>query len=583
MQRRWITDWTPSERWPHYTRATASDVLPGPVTPLTVQFCWEGGLIPGWRDAYVQSGNYSLDEFDDDHPEVVGFFGGYFYLNLSNVRMQGVRSPALTVEQIDAALFGDAQVAPPHDPVPADERPDLVEAAIGHLGWILTSQDYPEIDDFCETVRVLRADRPSLASLSAHELIARARAMQPLLRTGFRHHRTTTSASSVAPGLLQAIGRAMGDPTIPMVLCAGIGSVDTAEPSYRLWELSRMVRNSQSLTAAFDNGVDGLLARLADDEPDLVEFMTEWDRFIVDFGGCSPNDWELLAPSWETEPEVALDALERARHQNETESPMIRNRLRATERATKLAEVRTAIAALHNDELAAQLEGAIVAINQLAFRERTKSSLLRVLHECRMVFLEIGRRAVAAEALERADHVFMLLDRELEAAAADPASMRSTLAERHRQWLELAELEPPFIIADGEVPPLDEWSRTDAGTPEQPAASGVAGDIVRGVPGCSGMVHATARVVEDPWSPTEIEPGQILVAARGDMALTPLYVTASAVVLGTGGQLSHATIIARELGVPCVVSADRPTERIPDGALIEVDGGTGQITILDVA
>lgn len=64
-------------------------------------------MIPGWRDAYVHSGNYSIDEFDLDLPQVVGFFGGYVFINLSNVRMQGIRSPAITLEQLDLAFFGD--------------------------------------------------------------------------------------------------------------------------------------------------------------------------------------------------------------------------------------------------------------------------------------------------------------------------------------------------------------------------------------------------------------------------------------------------------------------------------------------
>ena len=62
MQERWITDWPVSERWPHYTRANAGEVLPEPASPLGQQFSWERGMIPGWRDSYVQSGNYSLTE-----------------------------------------------------------------------------------------------------------------------------------------------------------------------------------------------------------------------------------------------------------------------------------------------------------------------------------------------------------------------------------------------------------------------------------------------------------------------------------------------------------------------------------------
>ena len=57
---------------------------------------------------------------------------------------------------------------------------------------------------------------------------------------------------------------------------------------------------------------------------------------------------------------------------------------------------------------------------------------------------------------------------------------------------------------------------------------------------------------------------------------------ASGVVVNVGGQISHSIIVSRELGLPCVVSATDATRRIPDGAIIEVDGDNGRVTILEV-
>ncbi len=54
----------------------------------------------------------------------------------------------------------------------------------------------------------------------------------------------------------------------------------------------------------------------------------------------------------------------------------------------------------------------------------------------------------------------------------------------------------------------------------------------------------------------------------------------AAVVVDVGAPLSHAIIVSRELGIPCVVSATDATRRIPDGATIRVDGGTGTVTVL---
>ena len=579
MEERWITDWPVSERWPHYTRANAGEVLPDPASPLGQQFSWERGMILGWRDAYVQSGNYSLDEFDDDLPETVGFFGGYFFINLSNVRMQGVRSPAVTIEQLDMAFFGDHPDVPPYVAHELDERPDLVEKALGHIGWMVTAQDYPEIDEHKQETIALRASRPDLGSLSDAELVARARSTQPMLHKGFHHHGITSSASGVAPGILFAIGEAIGDPTMPMVICAGLGQVDSAEPSYRMWDLSRMVRTSEALTAAFDAGVDGVLDRLAaDGSDDAANFLAEWDRFIVDFGSRGPSEWEMSSPTWETKPELALGALNRTRLQSDDESPENRNQAKVAEREAKIAEVRAAVAALGNEELSAQLEGAIVATNQLAFRERTKTNLVRTVHEGRMVFRELGRRHAESGALGDADHIFMLLDGEIEDFVADPAAMTDTLAERYSEWKELWQLEPPFIIKDGNVPPLTEWPRKGEAQVDAVAS----GDVLQGVPGCPGVIRGTARVILDPLDPMALEPGDIMIAPVTDPAWTPLFMTAGGVVVNVGGQISHAIIVSRELGLPCVVSVEHATERIPDGATIEVNGATGQVTIVEL-
>ena len=72
------------------------------------------------------------------------------------------------------------------------------------------------------------------------------------------------------------------------------------------------------------------------------------------------------------------------------------------------------------------------------------------------------------------------------------------------------------------------------------------------------------------------------LAPLTDPSWTPLFVPVEAVVVDVGGQMSHAIIVSRELGLPCVVSATDATKRIPEGALIEVDGAAGTITVLEI-
>jgi pyruvate,water dikinase len=85
----------------------------------------------------------------------------------------------------------------------------------------------------------------------------------------------------------------------------------------------------------------------------------------------------------------------------------------------------------------------------------------------------------------------------------------------------------------------------------------------------------------DPADALDLEPGEVLVAPITDPAWTPLFLPSAAVVVDVGALMSHAVIVSRELGIPCVVSVEGATRRIPDGALVEVDGTAGTVTVLD--
>ena len=81
----------------------------------------------------------------------------------------------------------------------------------------------------------------------------------------------------------------------------------------------------------------------------------------------------------------------------------------------------------------------------------------------------------------------------------------------------------------------------------------------------------------------EIESGDILVAPFTDTPWTPLFIPAAAVVVETGGMLSHAATVAREFGIPCVVLVHDATRIIGEGDTVKVDGATGTVTIVKKA
>jgi phosphohistidine swiveling domain-containing protein len=576
MQDRWFTDYTPSPRWPHYTRANAGEVLPTPASPLGQKFAWDNGIIHGAAHGLVRTGLYEADEYDPVIPEVFGFFGGYFYINLANIRMQGVRNPAVTVDQLDLAVFGDHPDVPPYVAHPDDEKPHLIPKIEAHTEWVLSTTEWPELYEDRAEVDRLRDDRPDLTSLSDQELLDRARSTQPLLVHGFSQQSVASSSSGIAPGILGVIGEAIGDVDIPMRLMAGLGDVDSAAPSFVLWELSRMVRDSAALTAAFDAGVDGLLDRLRD-VPEAADFLARWDEFIHEFGSRGPNEWELSAPTWETRPELVLAALDRVRFQADHQSPRLRADALAAERRSLAAEVRAKLAERGDKDLSGMFEAALIGANMMVFRERTKTTIIKAVHEARMVFRELGHRHTEAGTLQDVEHIWMLTDDELEDFVADASQFTSMLADRYETWQKLWNLEPPFIIRDAHVPSLGEWSHKGIAT----VARADKGEHMVGITGSPGIVQGRARIVRDPGHPGELGPGDIMVAPLTDPAWTPLFMAVDGVVVNVGGQISHAIIVSRELGLPCVVSVKDATERIPEGALIEVNGTSGTVTILE--
>jgi rifampicin phosphotransferase len=579
MDDHWIADWPPSERWPHYTRSNAGEVLATPASPLGQQFLFDNGIAQGWRDGYERMSVFHPGEMSQKYPEACGFFGGFFYINLANIRMQGTRSPVLTVEQLDLAFFGDHPDVPPYVADPRDDAPELVPGILEHLGWVFTTTSWPEIDEDKAAMKALRRGRPDLSKLSDEELVARARSLQPWLAKLFEAHTVSSSSSGIAPGVLFAIGQAIGDPTVPMKLLSGLGDVDSAEPSYALWELSRMIRGSSELTAAFDAGVDGLLDRLGSSgSPDSKTFLAAFDDFLIEFGCRGPNEWEISAESWETNTRLPLIMLDRIRIQDDGESPRIRNAAKVAERLQVIEEVRAKVTPL-GDELLGQFEGALVAGNMQGFRERTKSTIIIPVNELRVTFNELGRRHAEAGHIARPEYIFMLLDEEVEPFIASPDGWNDKLAERYDTWRELFDLEPPFFIRDAVVPPLSTWAKR--GSSDDHTAVSV-GDVLPGIAGCPGVITGKACVILDPADPRDLGPGDILIAPQTDPGWTPLFMAVDGVVVNVGGQVSHAIIVSRELGLPCVVSVKDATSRIPDGAIIEVDGDNGKVTIVEM-
>jgi phosphohistidine swiveling domain-containing protein len=549
MLDRWIVDVDPSPTYPIYTRANAGEVYPDPVSPLSGSLVFQQGSELGWRDTYER---YTLrpDEFDVSRAEIIGCFGGYLYLNMSLTRIFGARMPGLTPEQVDFQYFGTMPGIPPYDERPEDVDLERSAALAAWVGELLSADDLAELrDDQVEVERVV-ASRPDLRALTDVELVDRMRSLVGPYRRLFDRHITISAASGFGVSIVGQVCAAIGHPEATRALCGGRGALDSAAPSYALWELSRLDRSSPGFTA-------GLA------------------RFQADYGSRGPNEWELRSPTWGTDDRLVVAVIDRMRGVPDDDSPASHQAALAEEADRLATEIAAAVegdAETHGQFLAGLRSGRL----HLAGRERTKTTIIRLLHEVRLAARELGRRLVEGGHLAAVEQVFMVKADELDELLAYPHAFTVLCAERERSYLELFDLEPPFIVV-GVVPPLGEWARRGSGA----ESKAVEGEVLTGIPGCPGVARGRARVVLDPADPGALEPGDVLVAPITDPAWTPLFVPAAAVVVDVGAQISHAVIVSRELGLPCVVSVTGATRRIPDGAMVEVDGGAGTVRILE--
>ena len=551
--RYYVTDTALSERFPIYTRANVGEVFPDPVTPLTsTSALWEAEL--GWRDAWERMGAFELSEFPDGDFCQLGVQGGYCYLNASLIRLFGERAPGLSWQDMDAQFFGAQPGIPPYEEMAGDVRPDLSEKIGATFQWVFGQTSLSDLTQLTEDrarTKQMRADRPDFTTLSLEQCWQKFLDIVPVHRHLFAQHLFTTYMATVPVGVISGVATAVGRPDLIMPIIAGIGEVDSAEPSHAMWRLSRMA-------------------------PDSDEFRAAFDEFLYEFGSRGPNEWESRSPTWETRPALALAAIDRMRLSPDDADPARHHAERAAERAAASAEL---LAMVEGDPAThGQLAAAIAcSAAWLPGRERTKTNNIRAIHEMRMAMREIGARMVAAGAFDEIEDFGFVTQDEMLRLFADPASFAATVRERRDEYNRLLELEPPFVFV-GRTDGPDTWPRRDAEAADRLGA----GDVLAGMAGCPGSAEGIARVVLDSNDPTALEPGDILVAPITDPSWTPLFVPAAGVVVDVGAPLSHAIIVSRELGIPCVISATGATRRIPHGARVRVDGSTGMVTVLEL-
>ncbi len=326
-----------------------------------------------------------------------------------------------------------------------------------------------------------------------------------------------------------------GIPEVASTLLGGFPSLEEVRLAQALWEVSHGQRTLAS--------------------------------FCDDFGFHGPVESELAASSWREDPapiEVLLDQLRVAGSASE---PVVAEHRRGAERRRAERAVRRALGPV------AARASVILTIGRryVPLRQVGKASLVQSLDAARACAWALGQELQRRGVLADADDACMLTVDELVGAVRDPNanSLSELTAWRRAQHAHYLTLTIP---------------RDFFGVPEPIAADDEqvpTTTMLRGQGVSAGVVEGTARVVASAHE--TIEPGEILVCPFTDPGWTPLLVVASGVVLDVGGSMSHGAIIARELGIPCVLGTQHGTVLIATGDRLRVDADEGVVEILERA
>ncbi len=211
-------------------------------------------------------------------------------------------------------------------------------------------------------------------------------------------------------------------------------------------------------------------------------------------------------------------------------------------------------------------------------REAARSEFVRVFRIVRTFALKAG------ELTGIGDDVFFLYINEVEDLLSDRGANINYILKRKENYEKYKALPPFPSIIRGRFNPL-EWMkdlnrRMDFYDSTMPLDVASDSEILKGFAGATGRIEGTVRILSIPEEGEKLQPGEILVATTTNVGWTPLFPRAAAIITDVGAPLSHAAIVARELGIPAVVGCGNATLRLKTGDKVIVDGGQGIVHIL---
>jgi pyruvate,water dikinase len=339
----------------------------------------------------------------------------------------------------------------------------------------------------------------------------------------------------------------------------GQGDIISAEPAKRITKMGRMLAGIDGLAEIEMRGAAALTGHAA--------LEAEFAAYIEKFGDRCTGELKLESVTLDEDPSSLLGAIVAASRRPEGAQGKRPAASHDFHTVAAGKPVRRVIARTFVGWAKARVRD----------RENLRFERTRIFGRARKVFLAMGREFVALGHLDDERDVFLLTVEELLGAIEGFSCTQNLrgLADLRRREMTASEARadpPERITVAGAAINVAVSSVASA------AVTGGGDDRERSGTGCSaGVITARARVVRDP-AKEHLGSGDILVARHTDPGWIAVFSNASAIVVERGSLLSHSAIVAREMGIPCVVGLKGATEWIEDGETITVDGTNGSVT-----
>lgn len=347
-----------------------------------------------------------------------------------------------------------------------------------------------------------------------------------------------------------------------------------------LYALSRRALSSDDVLRVLETSAAGDVVAELGGSDEGRSFLAELDAFLAEHGRRTSLYISVSAPSWIEDPTPLITVLQDAVTQPERDHEAELEAF-AQECARLTEGVRERLEGFP-EAVRGQFEFLLGAARQGSVLQEDHNYWIdtQVVYEVRRVALELGRRLAANGGVDSADDVFNLRLDELNDLSAD---LHAVVAERRQEMDEFSVVASPPVLGSlpPGSPPDDPISRAVikmfGGRPRESTTP----DVFYGMPGSPGVARGRVRIVRSLAEGEALQHGEVLVSPTTAPPWTPLFARAAAIVTDAGGILSHCAVVAREYSIPAVVGSKRATSVLRDGQLIEVDGTSGSIRIVE--